>query len=83
MMSRSIRVHVDLGALPEAALAGVKRILSNHPGEVGVTLELHRPAEFAALVRVEDRLRVKLTADLVAHLEAVTGAGTVRLSRSA
>ncbi len=83
MMSRSIRVRVDLGTLPEAALAGVKRVLSNHPGEIGVSIEIHRPAEFAALVRVEDKLRVKLTAELVMHLEAVTGPGSVRLSRSA
>ena len=83
MMSRSIRVRVDLGILPEAVLAGVKRVLSNHPGETSVSIEIHRPAEFAALVRVDDKLRVKLTAELVMHLEALTGAGTVRLSRSA
>jgi len=83
MMSRSIRVHVDLGILPETVLAGVKRVLSNHPGETGVSVEIHRPGEFAALVRVEDKLRVKLTAELLTHLEALTGSGTVRLSRSA
>ena len=83
MMARSIRVRVDLGLLPETALAGVKRVLSNHPGEVAVSIEVHRPAEFVALVRVEDKLRVKLTADLVTNLETVTGSGTVRLSRSA
>ncbi|MEO8502170.1 MAG: OB-fold nucleic acid binding domain-containing protein, partial [Vicinamibacteria bacterium] len=83
MMTRSIRVRVDLGVLPETALAGVKRVLSNHPGEISVTIELHRPSEFAALVRADDKLRVKLTADLVNHLETVTGSGTVRLSRSA
>lgn len=49
MMSRSIRVRVDLGTLLEAALAGVKRVLTNHPGEIGVSIEIHRPAEFAAL----------------------------------
>ena len=83
MMSRSIRVHVDLGMLPETVLGGVKRVLTNHPGEIGVSIEINRPGEFAALVRVEDKLRVKLSADLVTHLEALTGSGTVRLSRSA
>jgi DNA polymerase-3 subunit alpha len=83
MMARSIRVSVDLGILPETALAGVKRVLSNHPGETAVSIEVHRPAEFVALVRVEDKLRVKLTADLVHNLETVTGSGSVRLSRSA
>ncbi len=83
MMAKSIRVRVDLGVLPETALASIKRVLSNHPGETAVSIEVHRPAEFAALVRVDDKLRVKLTADLVTHLEAVSGPGTVRLSRSA
>jgi DNA polymerase-3 subunit alpha len=83
MMTRSIRVRVDLAVLSETVLAGVKRVLSNHPGEIGVSIEILRPAEFVALVRVEDKLRVKLTAELVTHLEALTGPGTVRLSRSA
>ena len=56
---------------------------TSFPGEVGVTLEIVRPGEFAALVRVEDRLRVKLGADLMTQLEAVLGPGSVRLSRSA
>jgi DNA polymerase-3 subunit alpha len=83
MMARSIRIRVDLGVLPETVLAGIKRVLSNHPGEIAVSVEIHRPAEFMALVRVEDKLRVKLTADLVTNLENVTGSGSVRLSRSA
>jgi DNA polymerase III alpha subunit len=83
MMARSIRINVDLGVLPESALHGVKRVLGNYPGETAVSVEIHRPAEFVALVRVEDKLRVKLSADLVSHLEAITGSGTVRLSRSA
>jgi DNA polymerase-3 subunit alpha len=83
MMAKSIRIRVDLGVLPETAFASIKRVLSNHPGETAVSIEVHRPAEFAALVRADDKLRVKLTADLVTHLEAVSGPGTVRLSRSA
>jgi DNA polymerase-3 subunit alpha len=83
MLARSICVRVDLGLLPETVMAGIKRVLSNHPGETAVSLEVHRPAEFAALVRVDDKLRVKLSADLMSHLEALTGSGTVRLSRSA
>ncbi len=83
MLARSICVRVDLGLLPETVMAGIKRVLSNHPGEIAVSLEVHRPAEFAALVRVDDKLRVKLTAELMSQLEALTGSGTVRLSRSA
>jgi DNA polymerase-3 subunit alpha len=83
MMTRSIRLRVDLGVLEEAVLVAVKRVLSSHPGEVAVSIEIHRPGEFAALVRVDDKLRVKLTADLVSQLEQLTGSSTVRLSRSA
>ena len=83
MMARSIRVRVDLALLPETVLAAIKRVLTNHPGEIAVSVEIHRPGEFVALVRVEDKLRVKLTADLVTNLESVTGSGSVRLSRSA
>ncbi len=83
MMARSIRVHVDLGLLPETVLLGIKRVLSIHPGEIAVFIEVHRPTEFVAVMRVEDKLRVKLTADLVTHLEGLTGPGSVRLSRSA
>ena len=83
MMARSIRVRVDLGLLPETVMTAVKRVLTNHPGETAVSIEVHRPAEFVALVRVEDKLRVKLSANLVTNLESVTGSGTVRLSRSA
>jgi DNA polymerase III subunit alpha len=83
MMARSIRVRVDLGSLPETVLPGIKRVLSNHPGEAAVSLEVVRPAEFVALIRTQEKLRVKLTAELVQQLESVTGSGTVRLSRSA
>lgn len=83
MMARSIRVRVDMASLPDTALAGLKRVFTNHPGEIAVSLEIHRPGEFVALVRIEDRLRVKLTADLVSQIETVVGAGTVRMSRSA
>ena len=83
MLARSIRVRIDVASAAETALAAVKRVLTSFPGEVGVTLEIVRPGEFAALVRVEDRLRVKLGADLMTQLEAVLGPGSVRLSRSA
>jgi hypothetical protein len=76
-------VRVDLATLPEDVMKGIKRVLSNHPGEVAVSIELLRPAEFAALVRADDRLRVRLTGDLMTQLEALTGPGTIRLSRSA
>ena len=83
MMARSIRVRVDMGSLPETVLPGIKRVLSNHPGEIGVSLELVKPAEFMTLIRTQDKLRVKLSAELVQQLEGLTGSGTVRLSRSA
>ncbi len=83
MMARSIRVRVDTASLPDTALAGLKRVFINHPGEIAVSLEIHRPGDFVALVRIEDRLRVKLTADLVTQIETVVGSGTVRMSRSA
>ncbi|MEO5763621.1 MAG: OB-fold nucleic acid binding domain-containing protein, partial [Vicinamibacteria bacterium] len=83
MMAKSIRIHVDLGVWPESVLAAIKRTLASHPGQTAVSLEIHRPAEFVALVRVEDKLHVKLSADLMTHLEAITGLGTVMMSRSA
>jgi len=48
-----------------------------------VSLELVKPAEFMTLIRTQDKLRVKLSAELVQQLEGLTGSGTVRLSRSA
>ena len=59
-------------------MASVHAILAASPGTVPVTLEIRRPGQFAARVKVDHRLSVRPTPRLTRELGELLGPKAVR-----
>ena len=71
-----VEIEIDAG-MPTARVLAVRELLTGHPGEVPVTIQVRLPDHVIG-VAPQARFRVAVDPDLVRSLEALLGAGRVR-----
>lgn len=76
--ARALRLHANLPETLEDALASVRELLENAPGNVPVTLVLARSGHFEAEVRLDPRFAVKPSPELTAGIERLLGERSVQ-----
>ncbi len=74
----TIRFGADAGA---GVVERLRALLADHPGQVPVFFEVHRPGEFRAVLAAEDRRGVRADRALCAAVGAILGPGAARLGR--
>jgi hypothetical protein len=68
-----LRIRVDLDQAGEGLAAQLSDLLSAHPGANPVILELTRPGDFAATLRVGRARTVQADEDVINQLRALAG----------
>jgi DNA polymerase-3 subunit alpha len=76
-----LRIRVDLAQAAEGLAAELSDLLSAHPGGNPVTLELIRPGDFTAILRVGRPRTVSADEEMISQLRALAGVSTVQLEK--
>jgi DNA polymerase-3 subunit alpha len=76
-----LRIRVDLDQASEELAAELLDLLSAHPGGNPLLLELTRPGEFAATLRVGRARSVAADEDVISQLRAMAGISAVELEK--
>jgi DNA polymerase-3 subunit alpha len=78
-----LRIQVDLALAGEDLAAELADLLVAHPGGNPVILELTRPGEFIASLRVSRPRAVQADEEVISRLRALTGVSVVELEKQA
>jgi DNA polymerase-3 subunit alpha len=76
-----LRIGVDLGQAGEGLAAELADLLSAHPGSHPVVLELTRPGDFTADLRVVRPRTVNADEEVISRLRALAGVSVVELEK--
>jgi DNA polymerase-3 subunit alpha len=76
-----LRIRVDLAQAGEGLATELAELLSAHPGNNSVVLELTRPGEFAATLRVNRPRAVQADEEVIGRLRALAGVSAVQLEK--
>jgi len=76
-----LRIRVNLAQAGDALAAELADLLSAHPGNNSVVLELTRPGEFVATLRVSRPLAVQADEEVISRLRALAGVSAVQLEK--
>jgi DNA polymerase-3 subunit alpha len=76
-----LRIRVDLAAVGESFAADLAELLAAHPGNSSVILELTRPGEFVAALRVSRPRAVQADEEFISRLRALCGDSAVALEK--
>jgi DNA polymerase-3 subunit alpha len=79
--ARQVTVRIPVEAWDRSKGERLREILDSHRGECTVSLELVRPGAFSVTLAANASYRVKPDAGLRDEVEALLGAGALRLSR--
>jgi len=78
-----LRIQVDLAQAGDDLAAELADVLTAHPGGNLVILELMRPGEFVASLRVSRPRAVQADEEVMSQLRALTGVSVVELEKQA
>jgi len=78
-----LRIQVDLAQAGDDLAAELADVLTAHPGGNLVILELMRPGEFVASLRVSRPCAVQADEEVMSQLRALTGVSVVELEKQA
>jgi len=76
-----LRIRVNLAQAGEGLAEELVELLSAHPGNNSVVLELTRPGEFAATLRVNRPRAVQADEEVIGQLRALAGVSAVQLEK--
>jgi DNA polymerase-3 subunit alpha len=77
-----LRIRVDLGVAGESLAVELADLLSAYPGKNSVVLELTRPGDFVAALRVGRPRAVQASEEVLNRLRALCGEGAVGLEKA-
>ena len=76
-----LRIQVNLGEAGEGLVAELADLLTAHPGGNPVILELTRPGEFAATLRLGRPRAVQVNEQVISQLRSLAGVSAVELEK--
>jgi DNA polymerase-3 subunit alpha len=76
-----LRIRVNLAEAGEGLAAELVELLSAHPGDNPVVLELTRPGDFVAALRVSRPRAVQADQEVISQLRALGGVSVVQLEK--
>ena len=78
-----LRIRVNLAQAGESLSGELADLLAAHPGSNPVILELARPGDFVAALRVSRPRAVQADQELISRLHALAGVSAVQLEKGA